>query len=263
MGPCRPGRSCVISRVEVVQTFTDKVQTVQRHSDLRALAIDTARELGLDYIALLHHVDLNLAAPEAVRVSNYPEAFIAAQRANRHFVDDPVFSLAQRSARGFCWTDLAQQIQFSPSQSEVLRQGARAGLGEGYTVPLHVPGEFAASASFVVRAGKTRNPAALPWLHHVASFAFESGRQIALTKTMRSRRTYKLSGRQLDCLVLVARGATAREAAARLGLKPDTVEKHLSAAKARVGVRATPHLLAHCLFDGKITFQDIMCDKNA
>jgi DNA-binding CsgD family transcriptional regulator len=53
-----------------------------------------------------------------------------------------------------------------------------------------------------------------------------------------------LSPRQLETLTLIARGATEKEAARRLGISPFTVGHHLAAAREQLGAAHTAHAVA-------------------
>ncbi len=242
----------------LVQNYIDVAQRTQRLDALTSATQETVAELGFDYFAILHHLDLEIEAAGLVRFSNYPAEFVSHQKLHRYFADDPVLIAAQRLARGFYWSEVPALIELSDRQEAIIALGARLGLGEGYTVPVHVPGEFAGSCSFGVRAGRAINREATPWLHYLGTFAFEAARRITRGTQRGNRRGLKLSERQRDCVVLLAKGATARQTATRLGIKQDTVQKHIGEAKARCGVRSTTQLVVRSLFDGAITFHDLL-----
>jgi LuxR family transcriptional regulator, quorum-sensing system regulator CciR len=246
---------------ELIQSFTEVAQKVQRIEDLKTATADAVFELGYDYFAILHHLDLEIDAPGLVRFTNYPDALVADQLREKRYADDPVLQASLRSPRGFLWSEVPKLIELNARQKATLALGARAGLGDGYTVPIHVPGEFAGSCSFGVKAGRAISRQSTAWLHYVGGFAFEAGRRIARARLGRVRPRVRLSGRQMDCLVLMARGASAREAANKLGIKQDTVQKHIVEAKARAGVRSMSQLVVRSLFDGAVTFNDLLDEK--
>ncbi|WP_243442443.1 response regulator transcription factor [Sandarakinorhabdus limnophila] len=71
----------------------------------------------------------------------------------------------------------------------------------------------------------------------------------------------KLTQRQLDCLVLAARGKSNWVAGQLLGLSGGTVHKYLEAAKTRYGVATRTELVVRALFDGQLSFADVMGDS--
>ena len=66
-----------------------------------------------------------------------------------------------------------------------------------------------------------------------------------------------LSPRQRECVLWSARGKTAAETAAILGIGEDTVVQHLRTARERYDVHSRHALILCSLFDGLISFADI------
>lgn len=251
-----------MAEFEAVAAFVDAAQRARRMSALERLTEDTTRDLGFDYFAILHHVDLakpgDAPGPGEVRFSNYPPSWRLAIQKERLVSVDPMLAASQRTARGFLWSDVGAMIELSARQKEMLALARREGLGEGYTVPLHVPGEVFGSSSFGVRYGKSVRAASLPLLHYIGSFAFEAARRVVAEPAPAAT---QLSERQIDCLVLAGRGESARAAAKALGIAQDTFQKHMLEAKARLGVRTTVQAVARALFDGRIAFKDIIKNR--
>ena len=79
-----------------------------------------------------------------------------------------------------------------------------------------------------------------------AGFAERARQELRATgETLRTRtddEPERLTAQELQIALLVARGATNREAAASLFLSPKTVEKHLSNAYRKLGVRSRSEL---------------------
>lgn len=255
-----------MSAFDVVRDYVREAQCANRLEDLKQVTESAVKALGFDYFAILHHLDLSYEGDGLVRFGNYPDGFRETVRVKRYVSDDPVLIASQRVAHGFLWSDVPKMLSLSERQQDIIKLGAREGLGDGFTVPVHVPGEFLGSSSFGVRLGKAVPQDALPLLHYIGSFAFESARRIAMLKHDRARllreHCAKLTNRQLECIALVARGHSARSAAAALGIKQDTVEKHIEEAKQRLGVRTTTELVVRTLFDGRVTFQDVLAEKS-
>jgi len=129
----------------------------------------------------------------------------------------------------------------------------------GTTVPVHVPGEYLGSSSFGVKLGRDVRRQSLPMLHYLGSFAFEAGRRIVTARAKAIERNHvSLTDRQLDCIVLAGRGTSAREGSHALGIKQDTFQKHIEDARQRLGVRTTTQLVVRTLFDGKVTYKDLL-----
>jgi LuxR family quorum-sensing system transcriptional regulator CciR len=134
-----------------------------------------------------------------------------------------------------------------------LKAAADAGIAQGFTVPINVPGEPPASCSFGLREGRKMPEEALLATLWVAKFGFEQARRIlGLAPSLAERP--RLSPRQHDCLLWIARGKTDGELATILGLSRETVHGYVQAAMRRHRVYTRQQLLAACLADGQLTF---------
>ena len=67
----------------------------------------------------------------------------------------------------------------------------------------------------------------------------------------------RLSDRQRECLLWVARGKTAAETAIILGISTETVIQHLKMARERYEVHCSQSLILAAMFDGLIGFGDV------
>jgi LuxR family quorum-sensing system transcriptional regulator CciR len=67
-----------------------------------------------------------------------------------------------------------------------------------------------------------------------------------------------LTERQRDCLLWAARGKSDWEISRILGISRETVIQHLKQARERYGVGKRTLLAVHALFDGTISFLDIV-----
>ena len=250
-----------MSQFTDVQAFVREANRATDLSELEGLLGDIVRELDFDYYAIIHHVDLNALPSAALRLSNYPQSWAEMLLERRYFVDDPILAGAQRTSAGFLWEDVPRLLALSKRQQEILEFASHEGLGGGFTVPAHVPGEFFGSSSFGVRFGRPVPEANLPAIHYVGSFAFEAARRIARARTMAlinpTNVLPRLTPRQLDCVVLTAHGKSVGVIAQLLGISADTAHEHLEEAKRRLGVARKEQMIARALFYGLITFNDV------
>ena len=244
-----------------VQTFARAANEVCSIEELSGLLASAVREIGFEYYALGHHV--NVVTGMLLQIGNYPEAWMATVRAREYISDDPVLMACQTSVAGFRWSAVATLLSLSKRQEQILLEASRAGLGDGFTVPVHIPGECAGSCSFAVRAGASLSDATLPAAQYIGCFAFEAARRLVRSPAggMRARErvvTPALTSRQLDCVVLVARGKSDGDVAQLLGISAETVHQHIEAAKRRFGVATRTQLVVRTLFDNQLAFQDVV-----
>lgn len=137
----------------------------------------------------------------------------------------------------------------------VLDAAAKQGLGNGFTVPAHVPGEVNGSCSFATARGKPLEAEHLAAAQLVGAFAFEAARR--LVRRDHEADPARFSDRERDCLIWVARGKSDSEIATILGISPETVHQYVKAARANYDAVSRSQLVAHALFSGTISFMDI------
>lgn len=248
-----------MSSVREVQNFVREANAVSSLESLHALLDAIVRNFGFQYYALGHHV--NVVQGNLVQIGNYPEAWMATVHAREYISDDPVLRACQTSAVGFRWSEVSRLIELSARQKEILARAGRAGMGDGFTVPIHIPGECAGSCSFAHSPERTLNEAVLPAAHYIGCFAFEAARRLVRKPGSRPRTLVPgeaMTPRQLDCVLLVARGKSDWETAKLLGLSQDTVHQHVESAKRKYGVATRTQLVIRALFDSQLGFEDVI-----
>ena len=219
-----------------------------------------AWDLGFTRFAMGHHVDLRSRPEDAIRLTNYDPLWISRSLGEGFFADDPVHRASMKTAGGFLWSDISTMIRLTSRQSKILAAARDYGLCEGYTVPVHVPGEYRGTCSFGAKSLDHLRPIALPLANMVGIWAFEAARRILRGRQLEpaeSREVPKLTERQRDSLVLVARGKADSEIGALLGISPATAHEHVENVRRAYGHAQRPYLIARALFDGQISFAEI------
>jgi LuxR family quorum-sensing system transcriptional regulator CciR len=248
-----------MGRFRDVEAFVQRSREIGDLEKLRLGIEDVAREFGLRYFLLAHHV--SVLGPNIVQLGNYPDDWANTMRTKRHFTQDPVIHACQKTAAPFLWSELDRIIQLSSAQRKILEDVRKAGFGAAFTVPIHIPGECIGSGSFAVTQGKRFDRSVIPLVQYVASFAFEAARRLALKPDqLRSEPAAApgLTQRQLDCIVLMAQGKSDWDVGKILGISRRTVQEHIDAARKRYGVASRMQLIVRMLFDSQVGFQDII-----
>lgn len=238
-----------------VEAFVRDVRQLSSHEHLAEALSDIAVELGFSYFALTHHVDIR-EFHAAIRLHNYPDGWEDWFDEQRLGASDPVHRASHVTSVGFAWSELDAMIRLTNDDRRILDLARREGIGDGFTVPAHVPGEAHGSCSFATSAGTVLPASQLPLAQLVGAFAFEAARRIArnnLTITPQ-----RLTERQRECVVWAARGKSDWEIAQILGVSQETVIQHLKQARERYGVGKRTLLAVHALFDGTIAFLDVL-----
>lgn len=240
-----------------VEAFVRDVGAVGTETDLAELLGQICREMGFSYFALSHHVDIPQAPQPAIRLHNYPAGWEEYFDGQKLGPSDPVHRASHLTSVGFAWSRLPEMIRLTPRDHAVLARAGERGIGDGFTVPAHVPGESNGSCSFATATGARLAEEHLPAAQLVGAFAFEAARRV-----WRMRDGLppcpRLTDRQRDCLVWAARGKSDWEISRILGVSHETVIQHLKQARERYGVGKRTLLAIHALFDGTIGFVDIV-----
>ncbi|MEI9990170.1 MAG: LuxR family transcriptional regulator [Rhizomicrobium sp.] len=247
-----------------VQAFVREANRVSDIKDLETLLQVTVPELGFDYFALVHHVHIRQTKGDAIYLFNYPQAWADMMESKDYFSDDPVLMACQKSAAPFIWSEVPSLLALTERQLQILDSAKLAGLGGGFTVPIHIPGEYTGSCSFGTRYGREMPSTTLPAAQYVASFAFEAARRVVQRMSEKAKSggatagQPKLSRRQLDCVLLAGRGKSDKDVAQILGISNHSVHQHMEDAKRKYDVATRMQLIVRVLFDNQVAFADLV-----
>lgn len=238
-----------------VDAFVRDVRGLRSEEALAAALCEIAGELGFRYFALTHHVDIRTGSG-AIRLHNYPAGWAEWFETQSLGTSDPVHRASNLTSVGFAWSALSEMIALTTGDRQILALARREGIGEGFTVPAHVPGEAHGSCSFACAPGEPFADEHLPLLQLVGAFAFEAARRMRRNRLAEG--PVALTDRQRECVMWAARGKSDWEIARILGISEDTVGEHLRHARERYGVGKRTLVAVHALFDGTIGFLDVL-----
>jgi LuxR family quorum-sensing system transcriptional regulator CciR len=244
----------------IVQEFVTAAAKAADMAELRRVIDEVCGELDIDYYALVNHIRFGRPTSEYVRLTNYPGEWVALIRqADR--VADPVLRAAERTSTGFLWQHIERYTKLTEHDRAIFRQASRHGLGEGFTVPNHVPGEAFGSCHFAVQAGKSFPKEHIPAIQSIGTFGFEAARRLIAAKAEPSERYLEpapLTDRQRECLIFAARGKSDSVIAQLLAIRPRTVNEHIEAAKRRYCVATRSQLMVRALFRSEILYTEVL-----
>jgi len=240
-----------------VTRFVELTNAAKTLNDLGRLMADITREMSFDVYALVQHVDIRRSSNDGnVWLENYPSCWAEAFVARGLYTSDPIHVASQKKTAGFLWSEVGAIIRLTAHHHRVLDEARKEGLADGFTVPAHLPGEGNGTCSFGVKTGRPVPTANLMMAQLIGTFAFESAQKIIARQKNVPVEKPKLTQRQLDCLVLVARGKTDWEIASILGVKEATVTDYITDACARYNVRRRVQLVMRAVHDGHMTLRD-------
>ncbi|RYG05413.1 MAG: hypothetical protein EON94_00060, partial [Caulobacteraceae bacterium] len=211
--------------------------------------------LGFTFHALVHHADLTRPPPSFIFLQNYPADWVETYARGGLHRFDPTQRLAAARPASFAWEDLGGVTPLAPSEIRVIEAARKAGLGDGFTVPLNAPGERAASCSFACEAGAGLPVDALSIAEFAAHIAFNA--LFDLLHPDRVTSVMRLTPRQLECVQLMAMGKTDWEIGKIVGLTRSSVTTYLQSARRRVGVARRTQLAMAATSFGLIGFEEI------
>ena len=238
-----------------VEAFVRAVRGLDTEDALGEALAEICSDLGFRYFALTHHVDVRRSSA-AIRIHNYPDGWAEWFDEQPLGATDPVHRASHLTSVGFSWSRLPEMIALTAGDRRVLDLARKEGIGDGFTVPAHVPGEAHGSCSFACAAGEPFAEQHLPLLQLVGSFAFEAARRMHRGRV--STGPIELTERQRECVMWAARGKSDWEIARVLGVSEATVGEHLRHAYERYGVGKRTLVTVHALFDGTIGFLDVL-----
>ncbi|WP_129793884.1 LuxR family transcriptional regulator [Sphingosinicella sp. CPCC 101087] len=244
-------------KFERAELFLRDLAGLSSEGQLSDALAEISREMGFHHFALTHHVDVRRSARTAIRLHNYPADWAQYYDENRLGLSDPVHRASHVTSVGFTWSQIPQLIALTRRDHDILARGVDQGIGDGFTVPAHVPGESNGSCSFANPVNWPIQSDDLPLAQLVGSFAFEAARRLWRLRSPGELTGEPLTDRQRECIIWVARGKTDWEISRILGISHETVIRHLKQARERYGVTKRTMLAVHALFDGSISFFDI------
>lgn len=239
-----------------IQVFVRDVRKLTSEQELSGALEELTAELGFRYFALTHHSDIRKDSA-AVRLHNYPRGWEQWFDDQKLASTDPVHRASHMTNVGFAWSRLDEMILLTARDRHVLEAARKQGIGDGFTIPAHVPGEAHGSCSFAAEIGISLASDRLPLAQLAGGFAFEAARRIRRIREPISP-AVRLTDRQRECVTWAARGKSDWEIAKILGVSHETVIRHLKQARERYGVSKRTLLTVHALFDGSIGFLDVL-----
>lgn len=245
-----------MSVLACLDDFLARILAVTVIDDLAAVLDEVTHLLGFQHYALVEHIDLG-AQPGAIRLHSYPDRWAARFDADQLGAVDPVHRASRLSNIGFAWADLPRLIDLSAQDRRVLASAAEYGIDTGFTVPANVPGEICGSCSFA-GDGRVMSPGARPLAELAGVFAFEAARRLWHGAAPARIPGPRLTDRERDCVIWVGRNKSDWETAQILGISRETVVRHVKNARRRYSVDKRTALIVLALFDGTISFRDLL-----
>jgi LuxR family transcriptional regulator, quorum-sensing system regulator CciR len=242
-------------RVSFAEEFAKELVQIETPERLEEALKRTSLFMGFDHYALSLEGRSATELRSEVLLHDYPDEWAKAYINFDLGGMDPVRRACDKSFSGFTWENIEKMIPMTRGDRQMLAVGRECGIGDGYTVPRHLPGTARGTCSFVVRPEGHLPGEWLVVAELVGTLALTCALKISGMAANVS--AAKLSDRQRECLLWTARGKTALETAIILGISIETVIQHLKIARERYDVHCKQSLIVNALFDGLIGFGDV------
>jgi LuxR family transcriptional regulator, quorum-sensing system regulator CciR len=245
-----------MTEISLAERMAESLNDARCEHQLLAALEETTAQLGFSYFALAQHIPK--VKDHGFRLHSYPQSWEQIYDAQDLTISDPVHRASQRTSIGFAWADLPRLISLTEMDRRILARARGRGLGDGFTVPAHVPGEVNGSCTFAMATGRCLPRGALPLAQLAGAFAFEAARRIWQQHTRTVPARVELTDRQRDCVLWMAQGKSDWAISRILGIGTYTVSQHLHQARERMGVDNRTSLAVWALYDGIISFNDVI-----
>lgn len=254
-----------MTQLQSVENFIARSKHIRSFGELHSLMDDITRELGFDYFALAHHVDLSSYNPAyryindsaCIAVTTYPSDWIDEIIRDGMKENDPIRLICHRRTVAFAWNDIPELIPLTPEQ-RIKVQRVTTGIIDGYTVPAHFPDGTEGSGHFVVAGGRTIASTNLLMAQLVSMHAFHAANQIAGRAASTSAASPDLTSRQRDCVWLVSLGYSDRKIADLLAISIETVKQHLKESRDRLHAVNRAQLVVRAAYHGIIPLKEMI-----
>lgn len=233
--------------------FLDSLACCTDMASLHELLVCATGELGFSYFALVHHAALGKPATPYAWLHNYPSDWVSKIEGQAEW-DDPVHMACRLTGVGFSWDNMPGYSSLSARQRLLLDESRHHGIGDGYTVPFHIPGEPAGSCSFAVRAGDVLPAPRLRCAEIIAMQAFETARRL-IGDGLRPQAPH-LSKRERECLRWIARGKSDWEISVILGISVETARQYVKRARSAYDVTTRTQLVVLGLRDNWLGYDE-------
>ncbi len=145
---------------------------------LRRALSEATKSLGFDYFSLSYGKRPYGPDSDLLLIHDYPEAWAKIYAGFELARVDPVRRASERAMTGFAWRQIETYIPLTRTDRQILAVGRENGIGDGYTVPRHIPGDASGSCTFVVRPENQIPEAMLPLAEIVGAVAINNARRI-------------------------------------------------------------------------------------
>lgn len=132
------------------EEFATELVNVQSDKELDQALKQVSRRLGFDHFALSLELRSGSCEAPGLLLHDYPDEWAKVYVGFDLAGQDPVRRACDKSFVGFAWGSLGELIPLTRGDRQMLAVGRECGIGDGYTVPRHLPGLARGTCTFAV-----------------------------------------------------------------------------------------------------------------
>ncbi len=212
--------------------------------------------MGFRFFAVSYHPGRGPAGIVDLRDHNYPHEWEESYDRQKLGLSDPIHRASNRHADGFRWRDAPSIVPFTDRDNAMIEEARVFGIADGFTVPTNVPGERPGSVTFVTGHDDPFPKDILLFAEAFGHRAFQRIREIEGLRPHAGKPI--VTDRHLEIVVLIGRDKTNGEIGELLGIKEDTVMKHVATICARFSALRRTSLPMRAVLEGLLSFSDIL-----
>ena len=239
----------------IAQEFGASLFEIETAVELKDALQQASKRMGFDHFALSLEARTSDDVDTQMLLHDYPDEWAGVYTSFDLAGRDPVRRACDKAFGGFTWERIDQLIPMTRGDRQMLDVGRKYGISNGITIPRHLPGMARGTLTFAVAPDRSLPHRWLVVAEYLGTLALTSA--LKISGMSRPVALPRLSDRQRECLLWVARGKTAAETAIILGISSETVIQHLKMARERYEVHCSQSLIIAALFDGLIGFGDV------
>ncbi|MGP9822062.1 autoinducer binding domain-containing protein [Salinarimonas sp. NSM] len=240
-----------MSRKSLDQTlaFIQEVDRARTHEDVCRALLAPARRFGFEHI-----LAGTIPRPGASRVqqvghvvlADWPEEWARRYFSHGYLFRDPAIRRVNANAAPFFWSELEAECAQDAAARRVMDEASDFDLKCGFTVPLvTVEGDVAGFP--LAGAFGEASPEARGVLTLLATYALARSLQLRRVDEEEPYLRPSLSPRERETLQWAAEGLTDLEIGARMKITDHGVDRHLRAARRKLGTRNRTHAVAEAI----------------
>ncbi|MFQ6550548.1 helix-turn-helix transcriptional regulator [Aestuariibius sp. 2305UL40-4] len=242
-----------------LQSFTVSLEMCNSLELLDAYLKEFAERCGFRWYTLQDVAIPSDAPSQLLRLTNYPEMLWDEYDQNGFARFDPIIKALEYTGRVLVWRDIRDIIDLSKRQTRVLDEAEQAGIQEGVSVSVRLPGQYNGLMTLISDQSVDFPADRRAWMSFIAPIAYEVAARLHTGHSpQQALLDNNLSPRQMECLILVAKGKSDWEAAQILGLSEQTVHRHVEAIRQKLGGRRRAQLVVQALHRGIISYRDVL-----